>query len=149
MGDLHRFAFLRRRAAAVAAFPVLTPVSVALIEAAGDGGPPLVSGTPAEAGATVDAFQRALRTRDFAKICDRLFSTRAREAAGGDNCQSVLAQASSGLRRPRVRITSVALARGGHATVGVVARAKGSRGVPEAIRLGRQRGRFRIASAGA
>ena len=141
-------AILRRRAVVIAAAVVVVMVLVAVIESCGDEGPPPVSGTPAAAVAVVDSFQRALTTRDFATICDRLFTPRAREAAGGDNCQSVLAQAAARLRVPEFRITSVVLQRGGKATVGVVAGTRGERPLPEIIQLERVGGRFRIASAG-
>jgi hypothetical protein len=142
-----RVAFVRRRAVVGAAAVVVAAVGVALIESR-DSGPPPVRGTAAEAVAVVEAFQRALTTRDFATVCDRLFTTRAREAAGGDNCQSVLTQAAAPLRVPTVQIKSVVLARTGAATVGVVAGTAGRPLVPDVIHLKRERGRFRIASAG-
>ncbi|MEA2373869.1 MAG: hypothetical protein QOD53_332 [Thermoleophilaceae bacterium] len=141
-------AILRRRRVALAvAAAVVVVVAVVLIATRGDDGPPLVSGTAAEAVATVDGFSRALADRDFATICDRLFSADARVAAGGDNCQSVLAQAAARLRAPRVRITSLSVSRGG-ATVRVVAALAGQRPASDVIRLIRERGRFRIVSAG-
>ena len=140
--------FLRRRAVAVAALVLVVVLVVALVESCGDDGAQPVRGTPAQAVATVEAFQRALVERDFAEICDRLFTGRAREAAGGDNCQSVLAQAAARLRAPSMRITSVAVGRGGKATVGVLAGTAGEPSRPELIRLERVGGRFRIASAG-
>jgi hypothetical protein len=143
---------LRRRApAALAAALVLggaAVLAVVLIDGGDKRKPPAVSGTPAEAVAVVTAFQRALAARDFATICDSLYSRRARAAAGGDNCQSVLAQATARIPSPRVQIRSVVLGRGGAATVGVVAATATERPSPDVIRLVRQRGRFRIASAG-
>ncbi|MEA2396889.1 MAG: hypothetical protein QOK25_445, partial [Thermoleophilaceae bacterium] len=143
-----RLAVLPRRTLALAAIAaVALVVAVVLISSGGDNGPPAVSGTPAEVVVTVDAFQKALAERDFAAICDGLFSAEARVAAGGDNCQSVLAQAAAQLRAPRVEITSVTVGRG-RAVVGVVASAAGQRPAPDVIRLVREGGRFRIASAG-
>jgi hypothetical protein len=145
-----RRAILRRGLLAAVAVAVAAGVALAVVLI--DGGdkhkPPAVSGTPAEAVAVVTAFQRALATRDFATICDSLYSKRARAAAGGDNCQSVLAQATARIRRPTVQIRSVVLSRGGAATVGVVAGTASERPAPDVIRLVRQGGRFRIASAG-
>ena len=123
-------------------------IAVALIEGGGTKKTPTVSGTPAPAVAVVEAFQRALASRDFATICDGLFSKRARAAAGGDNCQSVLAQATARVHNPSVQIKSVVLSRGGAAAVGVLAGTATERPAPDIIRLVRQRGRFRIASAG-
>jgi hypothetical protein len=147
MRAVRGFVLAHRTVVAFAAAALIVVVA-ASIQSAIDEGPPPVSGTPKEAVAVVEAFQSALVSRDFAAICDGLFSSRARKASGGDNCQSVLAQATSGLRDPRVRITSVALLRTGRATVTVLAGTAGRRGAVDTIRLVRQRGRFRIASAG-
>ena len=141
-------AAVRRRAVIALITAAVIAAGAALIQSSASEGPPPVTGTPAEVVAVVDAFDNALAERDFATICDRLFTVRAREAAGGDNCQSVLTQAASHLRVPRVRIVSVVLSRGGRATVGVLASTAGERAVPDVIRLVRRHGRFRIASAG-
>jgi hypothetical protein len=98
--------------------------------------------------ATVQAFERAIADRDFAGICDRLFTVDARDASGGGNCQSVLAQNASRIRKPKVRITSVVL-RGNAATVAVVAQVAGGPPVSDVIRLVRTQGAYRISSAGA
>ena len=143
-----RRVLVRRGALLFAVAAVVAGVAVALVAGDGKRKPPPVSGTPAEAVAVVQAFDRALATRDFAAICDGLFSKRARIAAGGDDCQSVLAQATARLRRPTVQIQSVVLSGGGSATVGVLAGTAGERPAPDLIRLVRERGRFRIASAG-
>jgi hypothetical protein len=143
-----RRAIFRRRALVAVAAAVAIAVAVVLVEGGDEKKPPAVTGTPAEAVAVVSAFQRALATRDFATICDSLFSRRARAAAGGDDCQSVLAQATARIRRPSVQIRSVVLSRGGAATVGVLAGTASERPAADVIRLVRQRGRFRIASAG-
>ena len=149
MEEPRRSALRRRRlVVVVAAAAAIGAAAVAIALTRGDGKPPAVRGTPAEAVAVVDAFRRALATRDFATICDSLFSRRARAAAGGDDCQSVLAQAAAKVRRPVVRIKSVVITGGGRAAVGVVASASGRPGAPDVIRLVRQGGRFRIASAG-
>jgi hypothetical protein len=148
MVDLRRLAIEHRRAAATVAVVVAIAVVVAVVRSGGGDRPPPVRGTAAEAVAAVQSFQRALADRDFATICDRLFTRRARDAAGGDNCQSVLAQAATRLRRPSVQIRSVVLSRGGKATVGVMAGSARDRPAPDVIQLIRQHGRFRIASAG-
>jgi limonene-1,2-epoxide hydrolase len=127
---------------------VAIAVGIAIATSGEDHRPPPVSGTPAEAVGVVQTFAAAISTRDFATVCDRLFTPRARAAAGGDNCQSVLAQAAARLRTPTVRITSVVLQRGGKAAVGVVAGLAGERALPDVIHLERRKGRFRIASVG-
>ena len=143
-----RHALARRPALLAVVAVVAIAVVIAVVTGGGDGGPEPVTGTPAEAVAVVQAFTRAIDTRDFATVCDRLFTPRARAAAGGDNCQSVLAQAAARLRTPTVRIRSVVLGRGGRATVGVIAAEEGERPVPDRIHLERREGGFRIASVG-
>jgi len=143
-----RRSIFRRRALVAAVAAIAVGVAVVLVEGGDEKKPPAVTGTPAEAVAVVTAFQRALASRDFATICDSLFSRRARAAAGGDDCQSVLAQATARIHRPSVQIRSVVLSRGGAATVGVLAGTASERPAADVIRLVRQRGRFRIASAG-
>jgi hypothetical protein len=148
MEDPPRRSIFRRRALVAVVAAIAVAVAVVLVEGGDEKKPPAVTGTPAEAVAVVTAFQRALASRDFATICDSLFSRRARAAAGGDDCQSVLAQATARIHRPSVQIRSVVLSRGGAATVGVLAGTASERPAADVIRLVRQRGRFRIASAG-
>ncbi len=130
--------------AAVAGVIVIAVVT-ALRDDGGD--PPAISGTPKEAVDVVESFRKALAARDFAKICEELYTVEAREAAGGDNCQSVLAQETAKLRDPQVRIVGLTVTREG-ADVDVRASVNGERPVADTIRLVRQRGRFRIQSAG-
>ena len=150
MRSVRRPSIDSRSVVAAAVTAAVIAVAVALLESGGDHKrPPRVSGNPAEVVASVEAFQRDLATRDFAGICDGLFTSRARKAAGGDNCQSVLAQAAARLHRPAMRITRVFLSRDGQsAEVGVMAAVGGGRPVPDTIRLVRERGRYRIVSAG-
>ncbi|HEX8073891.1 MAG TPA: hypothetical protein VF545_02815, partial [Thermoleophilaceae bacterium] len=67
MGDRDgRLAILRRRRAPLALGGGLAVVLVVvLLASGGDDRPPLVSGTPAEAVAAVDAFSKALAERDY------------------------------------------------------------------------------------
>ena len=129
---------------ALAGIAIIVVVSVLR---AGDDGPPKISGTPKEAVDTVESFRRALAARDFAQICEELYTVEAREAAGGDDCQSVLAQETAKLNDPQVKIVGLTVSRDG-ASVNVQASVRGDRAVQDTIRLVRQRGRFRIQSAG-
>ncbi len=113
----------------------------------GDDEVPEVSGTPREAVEVVEAFRKALAARDFATICDQLYTTEAREAAGGDRCPSVLQDTAGGLRDPKVQIVSITV-RGNTATAVVRATVAGGRPATDTIRLIKQRGRYRIVSAG-
>lgn len=139
---------LRRRAivAILAAGGALGAVAAVLL-GGGDDGPPPVAGTPKEAVETVEAFEKAIAGRDFARICEELYTTKARESAGGEDCQSILTQNAAKLRSPKLRIVSLTVNRAG-AQVIVEASQRGDKPVQDTIRLVRERGRFRIASAG-
>jgi len=141
---------IRRRRLVAAAIVVLLLVIGVLawrLTDTGGGGSPKLGGTPAEVVALVNGLQRALAGGDYQTICDSLFTTAAREAAGGDNCPSVLAQAGAKIASPTLSIRSVAVG-GDQATVSVLAVAAGQRAATDELHLMRQGGRFRIASAG-
>src|SRR2546423_15466036 len=95
-----RRVLVRRGALLLAVAALVAGVAVALVGGGGKRKPPPVTGTPAEAVAVVQSFERAVAARDFAEICDGLFSKRARVAAGGDDCQAVPVQAPARPRRP-------------------------------------------------
>ena len=109
---------------------------------------PSVSGAAADVVTTVRQFESALAGRDWAGICNRLYTSKARAAAGGSRCPAALAQSAGGLRDPRVRIVSVVV-RGSAATVTVAASVNRKPPVTDAIQLEREDGQYRIASAGA
>jgi hypothetical protein len=135
----------------VAALVVLLAVVGVLVwriaDQGGGEGPRKVGGTAAEAINLVSGLQRALSGRDYQAVCDSLFTTQAREAAGGDNCPTVLAQAGAKVTAPSVIPQSVAVA-GDQATVRVMASAAGQPPAADELHLVREGGRFRIASAG-
>lgn len=137
----------RRRLLALALIFVLAAGVGFLVVNREDDEPPPVSGTPKDVVSTIATFERAVRARDFATVCDRLFTVEAREAAGGDDCQSVLAQAAARFRTPRIRIQSIRV-RGEEATATVLATVPGQRATAETIELARQGERYRIVSAG-
>ncbi|MEA2468000.1 MAG: hypothetical protein QOJ57_2126 [Thermoleophilaceae bacterium] len=124
---------------------VLIVVFVANLSGSDD--TPPVSGAAKDVVATVIQFQAALANRDWEGICTRLYSSRARAAAGGARCPATLAQSAGALRNPRVKIVSVVV-RGEAATVTVSASVNGKPPVTDAIMLVREGGRFRIVSAG-
>jgi hypothetical protein len=141
----------RRRRRLYIALAALAVVALAIVLIAGGGGDGEPKGPTVDARAavaTVEAFQKALADRDYATICNRLFTVDAREASGGGNCQAVLAQNAARIRRPKVTIRSVVL-RGNAATVSVVAQVSGGPPVGDTIRLVRQNRTYRISSAGA
>jgi hypothetical protein len=131
----------------VAALAVVAVVAVLVGALTGGDDTPRVSGAPREVVDTVMQFQAALERRDWAGICNRLYTREARRAAGGARCVTTLAQSAGGLRSPHVRIVSVVV-RGQGATVTVAASVNGGPPVTDRIVLEREAGRFRIASAG-
>jgi hypothetical protein len=139
----------RRRFLALAAGVALVIVAVVLIlvltSGGGESNP--ATGNAREVVATVEDFQRAVADRDYAKICNQLFTTDAKDASGGGNCESVLAQNASRIRNPKVQIRSIVL-KGNVATVKVVAQVSGGPPVADTIRLVRAKDRYRIVSAG-
>lgn len=137
----------RRLYTLVAALVAVALAIVLIVDGAGDSGSGGAKEDARAAVATVEAFQKAIADRDYATICDRLFTTDARDASGGGNCASVLAQNASRLRSPQVQITSVVL-RGDAAAVGVVAQVKGGPKLGDVIRLVRDKHGYRISSAG-
>lgn len=140
---------MRRRTVAQAALGVLALAVVvfAVSRISGRTETPKISGPPKDAVATVMDFETALANRDWATICNTLYTSEARAAAGGSRCTASLAQSAGGLRDPRVRIISVTIG-GSGAAVQVAASVNGKPAVTDTIQLKREGGRFRIAAAG-
>lgn len=147
MGGRPRIWQVIRHPLFLAAVAGVLVIAVVTALRSGDEEAPAISGTPKEAVDVVESFRKALAARDFARICEELYTVEAREAAGGDDCQSVLAQETAKLRNPQVRIVGLTVTREG-ADVDVQAAVNGERPVADTIRLVRQKGRFRIQSAG-
>jgi type II secretory pathway pseudopilin PulG len=138
----------RRVFTLLAALAALVLIAVAIVLGTSGGGSSPAVGNARDAVATVQAFQKAISDRDYQTICDRLFTTDAREASGGGNCAAVLAQNAARIQKPQVQIRSVVL-RGNLASVSVVAQVKGGPPVADTIRLIRQKkDGYRISSAG-
>jgi hypothetical protein len=139
----------RRRTVALGALAavVVAAAAIAVAILSGRQDTPPVSGAARDVVTTVRQFESALAGRDWAGICERLYTSRARSAAGGSHCPSTLAQSAGGLRDPRVKILSVVV-RGPAATVTVAASVNGKPPVTDAIQLQREDGQYRIASAG-
>jgi ketosteroid isomerase-like protein len=145
----HPSVYARRRTLALVACVAVFAAAGAFLIARAVGGDdtPRVSGAPKDVVATVQAFGQALAARDFARICDDLFTLEAREAAGGDSCRATLAQSAAGVRDPRITIRAVTV-RGDQATATVLAHQRGKRDTVDVIDLQRERGRYLIAAAG-
>jgi hypothetical protein len=93
----------------------------------------------------VERLERAVEARDFRTVCDELLTPVARERAGGKRCAATMAEASKGLRRPRIRILSIGI-EGRRAEARLRSRAHGQRPVEETLQLERVGRGYRIAS---
>jgi hypothetical protein len=105
------------------------------------------SGAPAQIAATVDRLERAVARRDFATVCDRLFSAQARERAGGDECARQTRSAVEGLEHPSIDIEAIDV-KDDRATVKVRTVAAGQARVGDELQLRRQGGRWLIEALG-
>jgi hypothetical protein len=113
----------------------------------GDDEPEPISGPAKEVAGVVQTFERALRARDYERICRRLYARATARAAGGKRCAARQRKLARRLRDPRIRVESITI-RGNAAAVDVVTTARKQPEVREKMQLVRERGRYRIASLG-
>ena len=100
-----------------------------------------------EIAAVVERFERATAERDFATVCDELFTAAARERAGGEDCERLTRSAAAGISRPRIE-TKAIVVEGDRARVEVTTRATGQAPVPEVVDLRREGGEWRVEALG-
>jgi hypothetical protein len=101
------------------------------------------SGAAAQVAATVDRLERAVTQRDFAAICNQLFTAKAQERAGGDDCVRQLTSAAEGLKRPRIEIQRIDV-KNDQATARVRTEAQSQALVSDELLLRREGGRWLI-----
>ena len=123
---------------------MLAPVGCSI---GGDEEPQPASGAPKEIAATVERLERAVATRDFAEVCEELFTRTARQRSGGRDCAQQLRVAAEGVRRPSIDIDSIVV-EGDQAVVTVLTRAEGQARVSDELRLRREGGGWRVDSLG-
>ena len=140
-----RFALAHRRPVLAVALTTAAGLALLVILLDGGGEDEELSGSAREVVAVMDDFERAARARDYARICNELFTIEAREAAGGADCPALLEQSTDGVRGVDVRMESIVV-RGNSASARVNARARGQAPATDTVRLVRREGRFRIAS---
>jgi hypothetical protein len=109
--------------------------------------PKPVSGTAAQVAAVVNRLERAVTQRDFATICDQLFTAAARKRAGGDECVGQLRSATEGVKRPSIEIDKIDV-KDNRATVKVSTEAEGQARVSDDLRLRREGARWLIEALG-
>lgn len=108
-----------------------------------DDEPQPASGDAAQIATVVDRVERAVAQRDFATICDQLFTAGARERAGGDECTRQLRSAAEGVERPSIEIEEIDV-KNNRATVRVRTEAEGQARVSDELQLRRQGGRWLV-----
>jgi hypothetical protein len=124
----------------MAVVAMLAPMGCSL---GGDDEPKPVSGVPKEIVVTVDRLGRAIAEKDFATVCDDLFTANARERAGGAECVSQLRSAGEDVRHPMIEIRGIDL-KGDRAAVNVATEAEGQARVTDTLEMRRQGGRWLI-----
>jgi hypothetical protein len=126
---------------------VATCLFASLAGCGGNGNPQPIQGAAKEVASVVQRLEKALQKREFRSICKDLLSSAERTQAGGPGCSRILRRTAGDLRRPRIAIKTIKVARDA-AVVEVVTTAEGQAPAPDVIRLVRERGRYRIASLG-
>ena len=112
-----------------------------------DDEPKPASRAASEVAATVNDLERAVSERDFAAICNELFTTAARQRAGGDECARQLRSAADGVRRPSIEIERIDLTKD-RATVRVWTEATGQARVRDELELRREGARWLVEALG-
>jgi hypothetical protein len=105
------------------------------------------SGPPAQIAQTVDRLERAVATRDYATICDQLFTAQARKRAGGAECTRQLRSATEDVKKASIEIVAIDV-KGDRATVKVRTRAQGQARVSDELRMRRESGRWLVEALG-
>jgi hypothetical protein len=105
--------------------------------------PKPVSGAPKAIVATVEQLERAVADRDYATICDRLFTAQARQRSGGKECVAQMRSAAEDVNDPTIEIQGIDL-KGNRATVRVATEAEGQARVTDTLQLRREGTRWLI-----
>ena len=102
----------------------------------GNDEPKPVSGVPKEIVATVERLERSVAQRDYETICNELFTARARQRAGGDECVTQMRSTAEDVRRPTLKIERIEV-NADRATVDVATKAEGQARVTDTLELRR------------
>ncbi|HMJ95815.1 MAG TPA: hypothetical protein VK486_08175 [Thermoleophilaceae bacterium] len=95
----------------------------------------------------MDRLERAVVTRDYETVCDRLFTVQARKRAGGAECARQLRSDTDGVKKPSIEIQAIDV-KGNRATVRVWTRAQGQARVSDELRMRRKGGRWLVEALG-
>ena len=124
----------------MATLAILAPAGCSI---GGDDEPKPAAGAPAALAAAVERLERAVVGRDFATICNELFTAEARERSGGDECEAQLRSAAEGVRLPVIEVRAIRV-NGDRARVEVTTRAAGQTRVRDELRMRLVDGRWRV-----
>ena len=131
-------AYAASAAAALAACAALAGCSLG-----GEDEPKPIAGAPKDIAAAIDDLERASRAGDWDTICEELFSSAARDRAGGRDCRRLLRETAGDVRRPEIRLLSIELEQE-RARARVRTRSAGQAPVEDTVVLVRERGEWRI-----
>ena len=112
-----------------------------------DDEPKPASGAAAQIATVVDQLERAVAQRDFAMICDQIFTPAARKRAGGKECPTQLRSAAEGVSRPSIEVEKIDVKDNG-ATVRVRTEAEGQAQVTDELELRREGARWLVEALG-
>jgi hypothetical protein len=115
----------------MAVVAMLAPAGCSL---GGNDEPKPVSGVPKEIVATVERLERSVAQRDYETICNELFTARARQRAGGDECVTQMRSAAEDVRRPTLKVERIEV-NADRATVDVATKAEGQARVTDTLEL--------------
>jgi Putative lumazine-binding len=119
---------------------MLAPVGCSI---GGDEEPKPVTGVPKAIAETVQQLELAVARRDYATICNELFTDTARQRAGGDECVSQTRSAAEDVARPTIQIEQIAV-KDDRALVRVATTARGQARVTDTLELRRTGGEWLI-----
>jgi hypothetical protein len=111
----------------------------------GDEEPKPAGGAVSQVARAIGALERATRARDWAAICDELFSAAARRRAGGRDCALLLGETAGGVTKPSIRVLAIEFD-GDRARTRVRTRSRGQSPVEDTIVLVREGGEWRVES---
>jgi Putative lumazine-binding len=101
------------------------------------------SGAPRDIAIVVQRLERAIAGRDFATVCEDLFTAAARERAGAEDCERLTRSAAADVARPRIEVEAIEV-EGDRARVETSTRATGQARVREVLELRREDGGWRV-----
>ena len=93
----------------------------------------------------VAALQHDLSTRNYRDLCERVFSSQARDQEGGVSCPTFVARQSQGVRKPVIEVKSTQV-RGHRAVAHVITSSEGQPRAAETIELVWENGGYRVSS---